>query len=501
MIGRVIRNICLISGLLAITAPVRGQAPAVLTLEQSIKVALGQSYDVKRLEQSLISSRMNLRSAEAGFKSNGELQLSSLPNFQQNERRTALPGGTFIFERQQFMDLQTDVLANQPVGRTDGVISLVGSLQRFQQFDVLNQATNTTSDPSQYGTQVRVQFRQPLFTYNRLKLGLRRAELNLQTTLQTYSRNQLDIVFNVSSRFYDLFRSQQQLMLDELQVSQAEEAFRIARLKADAGLLAEVEVLRLDIDLANARNTAANSEATLRQNEDTFKLQIGIAIETPIEVTTDLAYREVSVPLERAVDEALTRRTELRTDDITIQLSQLSITETDAQREVSGELFVSYGLFSRRDRLLDAFNQFNNDRRVQFSVNVPLWDWSQNRYAVQAAQATLENDRLARENRVNTIKQEIRATVRSFESAQQRVEITRRSEELAEQSYRISFLRFENGEVSTQDLALEQNRLAQARRNSLDAIIDYKQSLADLRRKTLWDFEKDEPVPVDVEQR
>ena len=81
-----------------------------------------------------------------------------------------------------------------------------------------------------------------------------------------------------------------------------------------------------------------------------------------------------------------------------------------------------------------------------------------------------------------------------MQSAEQRVEITRRSENLAEKSYQISFLKFENGELSTQDLALEQNRLAQARRNSLDAIIDSRQALADLRRKTLWDFEKNEPV-------
>jgi hypothetical protein len=47
-------------------------------------------------------------------------------------------------------------------------------------------------------------------------------------------------------------------------------------------------------------------------------------------------------------------------------------------------------------------------------------------------------------------------------------------------------------------LALEQNRLTQARTNSLNAIIDYKQALADLRRKTLWDFEKDEPVKIEV---
>jgi outer membrane protein TolC len=301
-------------------------------------------------------------------------------------------------------------------------------------------------------------------------------------------------VFNVTSRFYDLFKSQQQLQLDRLQIDQATEAYRIARLKQEAGLLAEVDVLRLEVDLASAQNTAANSELTMFQNADGFKILIGLPLETPIDVSADLAYRPINVDMDVAIDRALAHRTELRSDDIAIQLSEINVVETDAQREVTGEIFVSYGIFNRRDRAQDILNNFNNDRRIQLSVNVPLWDRSQNKYSVQAARATLDNDRLNRRNRENTIRQEIRSIVRNMQSAEQRVEITRRSETLAEKSYRISFLKFENGELNTQDLALEQNRLAQARRNSLDAIIESKQALADLRRKTLWDFENNEPV-------
>lgn len=119
--------------MVVIVSPLLAQETMRLTLEQSIEVALEQSYDIQWLENSLTSSRMNLRAAEAGFKSNGELRISSLPNFEQNERRTPIPGGTFVFDRQQFMDLQSDVLINQPIGRTDGTVSFITSLQRFQQ--------------------------------------------------------------------------------------------------------------------------------------------------------------------------------------------------------------------------------------------------------------------------------------------------------------------------------------------------------------------------------
>ena len=135
---------------------------------------------------------------------------------------------------------------------------------------------------------------------------------------------------------------------------------------------------------------------------------------------------------------------------------------------------------------------------MNFSLTVPLWDWGRNRSEVEAANANLESSKLTKTNRMEAIKQEIRAAVRNLHSAQQRIEITKRSEELAQKSYRISLLRFENGDISSQDLALEQNRYTQARTNYLNAVIDYKQSLADLRRKTLWDYEKNAPVQVVV---
>lgn len=133
---------------IASSGAAQGQETIKLTLEQSVDIALTKSFDARRLEQSLTSSRMNLKSAEAGFKSNGELSLTSLPNFEQNERQTALPGGTFAFDRQQFLDVQTDMLINQPLGATNGTFSLIGSLQRFQQFDVKDPA-GVSSNPSQ----------------------------------------------------------------------------------------------------------------------------------------------------------------------------------------------------------------------------------------------------------------------------------------------------------------------------------------------------------------
>jgi outer membrane protein TolC len=489
--------------LLISSLTLHAQTTRILTLEESLDIALNQSYQVKQLEQSLINSRMSLKAAEASFKSNGQVVFSSLPNLRQGFSQTPSETGGFTFPKQDFIDLQTELYVNQPISATDGVISLVGVMQRLHQsftrkFEFDGIELEQTISSTKYAPQLRLQFRQPLFTLNRLKIGYRKADLNLENTLQSYSRDQLDIIYNVTTNFYSLFRAQRQMEIDRAQVQQAENAYRLARLKQQAGLLPEMEVLRLEVELANSRNTFATSEANLERTEDAFKVFIGFPIEESVQVSTELSYRPITVSLEKALSEALQRRTELRSDDITIQLSEINVRETNALSEIKGELFLSYGIFKTDEKFQNAFHDFDQDRSVRFGLTVPLWDWGKNGAEVQAAQASLESNRLTRKNRVALIKQEIRDAVRNLQSAQQRLEITRRSEELAEKSYKISLLKFENGDLSSQDLALEQNRLTQARTNSLNAIIDYKQALADLRRKTLWDFEKDAPEKIEV---
>ncbi len=473
---------------------VSAQTRHVLTLEQSIDIALGRSNNAKQLEQNLISSRMSLRAARLSFKSNAQFDVLSLPNFEQSERPTNVQGGGISFDRQETLNFAAQVSVNQPVSFTDGTFSLVSSMSRFR-FRTFGEFEQTDIS---FRPDFRVQYSQPLFTLNRLKTGLKRAELNLESTLQTYTRSQLDLVFNVTANFYSLFQAQQQAQIDNEQVTQSENAYRIANLKQQAGLLPEVEVLRLEVDLANARNTAATSEANLLQSEDAFKNLIGLSITDIVEATTDLEYTPVEVTLEKALGEALDRRTELRSDEISVELDRISVKETDTNREVSGQIFLSYGLSNREERFSDAFQNFDNDRSVRVSLSIPLWDWGRNAAEVQSAKANLESSILTKQNRVNLITEEIRTAVRNLASAQTRVEINKRSQELAEKSYRISLLRFENGDISSQDLALEQTRLTQSRTNYLASVIDYKRTLADLRRKTLWDFERSAPVVVEV---
>lgn len=476
---------------------VYAQTSPVYTLQECIDIALKKSIAVKQLKQGLVQSEMSLKSARAGFKSNSELVFSSLPTYQRTEQKIPIPGG-FRFAQQDNVTYQGNLYINKPIPLLDGTFSLVGSMERFDQnlSDSFSNATKSTT----YSPNLTMQYRQPLFTYNRLKTGVKRAELNLEESTASYSRNQLDLIYNITTGFFNLFKAQRQVGIDKAQVEQSQNAYNIGRMKQQAGLLAEVDVLRLEIDLANAQNSLSTSQALLEQNQDSFKNLIGLEISDAIKVVAGLEYAPVSVSFEAAIDKALQYRTELRSDEIAIELSELNVIETDARREIKGELYARFGLLNRADEFNDAFRDFNDDRSVIVSMTVPLWDWNQNAYSVQSQNASLMSKKLAQADRIRSIKIELRSAVRNLKSADKRVQITRRSEDLAQKNYRISLLKFENGDLSSQELALEQTRLTTAKTNYLNAIIDYKQALADLRRKTLWDFEKNIRVEVQLPQ-
>ena len=105
------------------------------------------------------------------------------------------------------------------------------------------------------------------------------------------------------------------------------------------------------------------------------------------------------------------------------------------------------------------------------------------------------------QNYVNQqIKQEIIDLLSRIRLAESRIRVLEKSVAVAQKGYDISLERFRSGTINRNDLAQAQQRLTTAKVNNLTALIDYQIGLADLKRRTLFDFEKGEPVRAIVAQ-
>ncbi len=457
-------------------------AQKILTLEDALSIALDKSYRIKSAEYSLESSQKTLEAVQRGLLSNVNLQFD-VPNYSQtlsNQFNTQT--GTEQFYKIGFTTFQGRIFFNQPIIFSNGTFSLVGSLWRRNQF-------TAEVEPIDYYSNLSLRLVQPLFTFNNQEASLKKAEINLEKSERNYTRAEKEIVYDVTSSFYRLFQSKKNVEISKEKVKQTEISYNTALNKFKAGLIAEVEAMQLEVDLASSNNELLNSEQNFMDIKDNFKLLIGLSLDENIDVSAELDYNPIDVDENLAIESALKNNTDISNLDADIELSNLNIDEVDSRGNISALLQANFGVNKVDRKFQEIFHDFAEDRSVIFTVNVPVFDWGKNRREVEAAEAQHKLIGLTFANQKDVVKKEIIALVNKIKSAKARVDVLSKSVELAQKSYDITLKRFEAGTITSFDLSQMQLRLTDAKISSLNALIDYKIALADLTRKTFLDFE------------
>lgn len=480
-------------------------AETLLTLDQAIDIALEQGFDMKSHRLSLIQSEQNRLAAKYRFRTNVDMTLST-PNWGESVSEVKVPNGLPVYNSVGSLRYQGQIDINQPLP-TDGRLTLRSRLYQSKESNYYVETDNTLKRKD-FVSSFSLTFTQPLFTYNRIKTNLKRAELNYERTSLTLKRNKLDVVYNVTNSFFALYRATRSHEIARETMEQQKLQYDTAKSKFDAGLIPEVEALRLEVDLANARSDLFSAEASLEEQKETFKKLIGVDLNEDIGVKTSIEHADIEIDIDKALKVGLANRTELRENEIDIELSKINVTEVDADQEVSANLNAYYDFTGRSDPNLaygtstsDLFDSSWDDlqrrpgnRGVTLTFNIPIWDWGVNKAQVESARASLKRAELQLEDEKRSIINSISDAVRQVHSAESRLEVLEKSQDVAQRTYDISLERFNNGSITSLDLAQDNKSLSNAKLQYLNAYISYRLAVADLRRKTLFDFEKDQPI-------
>jgi len=486
--------------LLLFAVPAFAQEPVVLDLDRALELALERSAQARTLKLQIYQAEQNAEAARGRFKSFADLDFE-FPSFDQRFSEVPRDSLPSLFPQTETFQWEGQLAINQPLP-TDGLITLSSSL-RLLQSERFAEADFEGFEDNRFFTSLRLGFSQPLFVPNDLQLGRERAELELDRAQMRFTRSQLDVVYSVTDGFFGVFRAQQNLDIAQSALDQQIASAELARRKFDAGLIPEVEALQMEVDLANARSNLLQAQGSLERARDAFLLTVGLDMDAVIEVRATVDVPQVDVDEDFALQHALQHRAEIREGVMDTRLAEITLEQTDARRAIRGELRGFYDISGISDEELresgnvtDLFDSSFDDLRerpdnkgVSFSLSVPLWDSGVNEAEVASARATLERTEIDATEARRRVIQQVRSTLARLRESRQRLDVLQRSEVVAERSYEISVARFDNGEITSQDLALDRDRLVSARLATLDASIQLRLALADLTRQTLYDFE------------
>lgn len=488
---------------------VRAQEPMALTLDQSIAIALEKSVEIQTLRQTMIYAERNLWAAKARYRTNITSALYA-PKYDEGFKLIEQVEGNPIAKQYGSYQLRGTLDITQPMPW----IPLGGADLTFRSEGYrLNSWTPDNANPdvliqsTKFFSSLSMIVNKPLFTINEVSLELKRAKLEYERRARVYKRSELDLIYGVTNSFFELYRRTQQVGIDRESVSRQEGIYTTTSNKFKAGLIAEVDAMQAEVELLQYRNSLKRSEGALAEQESQFKQDIGLAPETTVQAVAELALKPVAVDLAKAKELALRNRSELVEKQIGIEVQKISIRQIDAQVSIQGNLSGYYDLsgfsdpgFAYGTDMETLFNssweklQKTPNRGFTFQLQVPLFDWGRNRAQVQAAKATLRQNELDLEDTKITVVREAENVVRSVRETFERVQMLAKSQEVSIKSMDISLKRFANGDITTTELARASDQMNNAKTSYLQAYISYQLALADLKRKTLYDFEKDQPL-------
>lgn len=464
-----------------------------LDLQTSIDLAKEKSKTMLVLQQSLKKASYDLKAATSSFKTHVSMDLT-IPQYTETIRQFEDTAGVSFYPVRQ-NQMNSYLTINQPLP-TDGSLYIRSGLESFVDYYAKDRNAQISSS---------IGLRQPIaafFGYNRLQLGYKQAKLAYDLSSKQLKRAELDLIYDISQNFFTLVSYHERLNITQMSLAKQQEAYNIAQSKYKAGLIREVEALQMEVDLSAAVNENDIAGVDYMAQKALFKEKLGINLGDSVDIKSDMSYNQVYIDIEKAVSLALANRLELKESEIQVELAKMEIKRRQANGRISGDILLNYNFIGvDKSKLVipletsfrNTWDNLNNRKGsfgVGLTLSVPIINWGENRARVNSATATLMQYKIQQDAEKVTIERDIRTSVNQLQSSLRRLQLLEKNVVVAEKSFEISRQRYANGDIDSQAMALERERLNSAYLSRLSSFINYKLLLSDIMRKTFFDFEK-----------
>ena len=318
-----------------------------------------------------------------------------------------------------------------------------------------------------------------VYTGGRRGADIQRAKKNVEfneLNVETITEQSL---FETARDYFELQNSDAQVDISAAAVEDAQQTLKDAQLLEQAGLGTRFDVLRAEVELANADQSLtiaiSNQKTARRQLAETLSVAQNVNLETADEIEERGVW---NLSLEETIVLGYRDRAEL--DQL---LARREINEQQRQIELSAirptiSLFANYEFLE----ILDDDANFTDGYRVGARLQWAIFDGGTARARARQRETDILSDQTDFANQRNQIRIEVEQAYFSLQANKENIGTSEKAVELAEESLRLARLRFQAGVGTQTDVIASQTELTTARGNRLNAIIDYNQSLNQLYR-------------------
>ena len=456
----------------------------VLSLQECIDLAMQNNLQHQRNQQDLDNSHVQLTAAQAPF------------TFGMDAFVTA-PSFTGLRDTQENVALQTRVREENTDVSYSGNLRMTQRLRHLGQFTLTSAAlrrdfsSNRREDFLDYSGSTRLAYERDILAQPSEEIALKRAEHSLQSARLNFDRQRLQLEGQVIDDYYDLVQSVRELEIEEQRLAQSRANLELAQRKFEVGLIAEVEALRLQVEMLQAEATYDQAQTDIELRRDLLRETLGLDVWEPITIDTDVQYEIHPIDAQRALEIGLARRTDMKRAEIFAEINELNLAEARRRNGINATFGANVSMQGRGSEISAVSDNFERNRwGVDLQISLPLIDSGQRQANISQARIALEQSRLGREQQRRLIIQQVRDATRRVHEAERQIDLRQAALEFAQRTYDVEQSRFELGLADSQQLLQAQGNLTQARINALAAVIGYQRQLKNVRLATMAELKE-----------
>jgi len=478
--------------LLFMSGEAMAQEVKQLTLEQVVKLAEEQSPNALMAKHRFRNSYWQYRTFVAQYRPSLVLA-GTTPEYS-----TAFDK-VWNSQTESYDYRATNTLSNlgslsltQNIGATGGSISLNSDLTIFNDFE---------NDTRRYITApLSVGLTQPLFRYNALKWQKKTEPLKFDAARKTFLANIESVHQQAVMNFFFLALAQINQQIADVNYSNADTLWRIAKGRYDLGTIAEDELLQMQLSWLNSETARKEAIMNLRDREIRLRSFLGFNENVRIELLLPAEIPALQVNTQEVFDLAMENNPEMLNQQLTLLTAQSNVAQAKAEKGLNANLVASFGLRDQDPQFDLAYSEPNQQQRVRIGFTMPILDWGLGRGRYKMAQSSLELAKVQSEQAIVDFQQNLFLDVEQFNLQAEQVGIAAKSDTVAQKMFEVTKQRFLIGKISVLELNNADTKKDQNRRAYIQALQNYWSYYYNVRRLALFDFVNRKPLETEFEK-
>ncbi len=338
---------------------------------------------------------------------------------------------------------------------------------------------DTTIDFVEFSLNRSIVLDQPIFEGNPIGRANKINAIDHQSSLIEHEISRRNIRYQTMQAFFRLVSAFGELEIVKQDLQRGHESDVLAQRKYNAGLIPEVDMLQIQVDVARRENSYRQSVASLEATMDQLRLEIGVGFDQPIYPEFDMS--EIAV---RPVSESEVRgkRLELVREELSLDQRDMETRASVLSERIKASLQLFYEIDSRRDQFDEVTDSGDRNLGVTLNINFPIFGFGTTKGNIEQLRASYERAKVSLRAREASLASELRNALRNVELTAEKIKIADAALELMLRSYDITMSRFNSGLINSRQLLDAQVELTRTKKEALSARIEYELALANLER-------------------